>query len=789
MRFLLYCLPVALLIVLTPYRSHATNSDSLDILHYAIHVDTIHNNATTKKMLARTEVELVSTVGSLSTITLDLLRYTVDSVHVDGSPAAFSYNDTLLAIHPAVAPALGDTVVVTVWYEGRGGTDAGGFGGVYYVTNNVFNLGVGLTTDPHVFGRAWFPCKDNFVDRAHFDFYFRVDSSQKAVCNGMLQSVTPGGGASKVWHWRLAEPIPTYLAGFSVAPYAHVARDFVSVSGDTVPYDIYALPADTNAAKNQAQRLLIGVNAYEQHFGAFTWQRLGYVIVNQPTGGSIGAMEHPTNIAYPRILVNQGTVYETIWAHEASHHWFGDLVTCEREEEMWLNEGWASYCEALFMEAAYNFDSYKAYNRSVHADVLRRAHVDDGGYWPLSNVPHSETYGRTVYSKGAMVAHTLRGQLRDAAFFSAITDYLDTYRLRHVNSDSMRLSIEASTGRDMQNFFDVFVHQPGFNHVSLDSFYHIPGGLDHYYLFLRQRLKGGATTYADSLVVPVRIVCDDWSMIDTTVVVTGPTDSIHIGWIGVPVAVVIDPEEWIADATTDSYQTIRSIGTKAFANSYCDLLVDSLPDSAWVQVTHHWISPDSFWTPRQGIKLSNSRYWTVAGLMPTGFHSQAKFYYNGTTASSAGLLDHTWMTNGEDSLLLFYRPDAGSDWQLVTDMHRNMGSPADRIGNVQAHHLQQGDYALGTYENLSVSVAPAADLSLRVYPNPNDGRFQLDLPSPNGRFEVRIIDAQGRLVDLRTVENQSSIRLENAYLANGSYLVSVRDEAGRVGTERIIIER
>lgn len=787
MRLIKYCLLLAMLS--SGIGLHATNSDSVDVIHYGIYIDTIISTSTVKEIHAHTDLRLVSTVNNLNTISLDLLRFQVDSVYVNGANTPFSYDDTLIAIHPAIVPTLGDSVDVQVWYQGRGVLDAGGFGGLYFVTNYIFNLGVGLTTDPHVYGRGWFPCKDNFTDRAYYDFYVRVDSSLSAICNGTLQATTPSGGASMTWHWRLRDHIPTYLASFAVSPYQHVAREFVSISGDTIPYDIYAQTADTTPAKVQAQRLLTGIAAYEDHFGAFAWERLGFVIVNEPVTGSVGAMEHATNVAYPRILLSQGQAYETIWAHEASHHWFGDLATCDAEGDMWLNEGWASYCEAIFMEASYGFASYKNYNRSTHSEVLRRAHVEDGGYQPLSGMPHAYTYGRTTYSKGAMVAHTIRGQLGDAAFFPAITDYLDAHRFDDVNSDSLRLSLEASTGRDFQNFFDTWVYQGGFVHVSLDSFYTYAGGLDHTYMFFRQRLKGGATMLSDSLVVPIRLLGANWERLDTSVVITGVSDSLHIGWMFPTIAVVIDPEEWVADATTDNYQTIRSTGTKTFANTWMEAIVDSLVDSAWVQVTHNWIAPDSFWTPRSGIKISDSRYWTVRGIFPTGFHAQAKFFYNGTTSSNAGLLDHTWMTNGEDSLVLFYRPSAAYDWQLVSNFVRNTGSPADRIGNLQALDLLQGDYALGTYENF-VAQAPAdMTLGIKVYPNPNDGRFYLDLPTPNDVYEVRLCDGEGRLLHVETVHDQATIALEKAYLATGWYLVTVRDAAGRVGSQRILIER
>jgi Secretion system C-terminal sorting domain len=333
------------------------------------------------------------------------------------------------------------------------------------------------------------------------------------------------------------------------------------------------------------------------------------------------------------------------------------------------------------------------------------------------------------------------------------------------------------------------VHQGGFVHVSLDSFYNIPGGLDHTYMFFRQRLKGGATVYSDSLVVPIRLLGANWERLDTNVVITGPTDSVHIGWVFITAAVIIDPEEWVADATTDNYQTIRTLGTKTFPNTWFEAGVDALADSAWLQITHNWIAPDGFWTPRPGIKLSNSRYWTVRGIVPSGFHAIGRFLYNGTNSAGAGLLDHTWMTNGEDSLLLFYRPSAAYDWQQVTNFQRNMGSPSDLSGNIQANDLMQGEYALGTYENFPTAAQQPQAWELHVYPNPNDGRFYLDLPTPNGKYEVRMCDAEGKMLHEVTVENQATIALEKAYLASGWYLVTVRDEAGRVGSQRILIER
>ncbi|HEX2899730.1 MAG TPA: T9SS type A sorting domain-containing protein, partial [Bacteroidia bacterium] len=117
------------------------------------------------------------------------------------------------------------------------------------------------------------------------------------------------------------------------------------------------------------------------------------------------------------------------------------------------------------------------------------------------------------------------------------------------------------------------------------------------------------------------------------------------------------------------------------------------------------------------------------------------------------------------------------------------GSPADKIGSLVALDLLQGEYAMGTYEDFVSAQESEPALALKVYPNPNDGLFYLDLPDPQGRFEVRMVDGEGRLIHEMVVENQQTIALEKGYLASGWYLVSVRDAAGRVGSQRVLIER
>src|SRR5690606_37344369 len=105
---------------------------------------------------------------------------------------------------------------------------------------------------------------------------------------------------------------------------------------------------------------------------------------------------------------------EDLIAHELSHHWFGDLITCARPEEMYINEGFADFCANLHMEQLYGPEAYQARVRSNHFQVVAQAHLRDTGWYALADVPQNVTYGETSYKKGSDIARTLRAVMGDS---------------------------------------------------------------------------------------------------------------------------------------------------------------------------------------------------------------------------------------------------------------------------------------------------------------------------------------------------------------------------------------
>ena len=157
----------------------AYHSDSLDVLHYNINLDI--TDFVGQTISGYTELKIVPKVSVINNVSLDLLALNIDSIFVDNSlVSAFSYNDTLINI-PVNAISISDTFMVKIYYNGSPVTDPSTWGGFYFSGDCAYNLGVGFQDNPHNYGRVWYPCIDDFEDRATYDYYILVEDGKTAV--------------------------------------------------------------------------------------------------------------------------------------------------------------------------------------------------------------------------------------------------------------------------------------------------------------------------------------------------------------------------------------------------------------------------------------------------------------------------------------------------------------------------------------------------------------------------------------------------------------------------------
>lgn len=747
-------------------------SDTIDILHYDINLDIM--NFSEKQINGYAKLEITPKINNVNFIPLDLLQLTVDSIFIEQEKiTSFFYNDTLLRIPITETLNINDTITASIYYHGQPQVESYGWGGFHFSSNLAYNLGVAFEADPHCYGRVWFPCIDDFVDRAFYDFYIRTEDDKIAVCNGTLLEQTNNGDGTITYHWKLNNTIPTYLASVAVSNYVAVQDTFNGINGD-IPTYIYVTPNSVSNAQGTFANLNNILSIYEEHWGAYPWERVGYV------GTTQGAMEHATNIAFPTSCITGNLTYEWLYAHELSHMWFGDKVTCSTEGDMWLNEGWAVFNESLYRESLYGKEAYKDNVRTKHEKVLHKAHIIDNGYLALYNVPHEYTYGETVYQKGAGVVHTLRGYLGDSIFFNTMKAYLNEFAYKPASSYDLRDFITSYSGVDVTDFFNGYVFNPGFPHFSVDSFNVTPNGQNFdVEVFVKQKLKGTSVFY-NSNKVEVTFMNDNWDKYTDIIEFSGEYGNKVFQLPFNPDVVMLDLDEKICDATTDYATTINYPDTLIFPKTYCQIGVNQISDSVFVRVTHNWVGPDSLKNNIPGLRLSDNRYWKIDGIFDDDFNATARFFY-----SVHAHLDDSLLTNPNDSLVMLYRKNASEDWHAV-DFYK-VGQFL--VGYIFVDNIKKGEYCLAVWQEAYVGInnnKTQCD-DVKIYPNPSSGNFNISYKK--NISEIEIYNSIGKLMFKTKLKSDKNLFVWNPEnLSEGFYFLNLYSSDKKLlSTKKLVV--
>lgn len=748
-------------------------SDTLDAIHYAIHLNIL--NPSSHEIDGFTVVTLTPRQDHVDRICLELLQLQIDSVFVDEILSVdYIHHDPLLEISLSDPLSTDDTVAVRIHYHGEPFHE--NWGGFHFAGSFAYNLGVGFVSNPHNLGKAWFPCIDDFRDRAMYDCHIRVNDAQTAVCGGVLLEIEDHPDETRTYHWQLLQTIPTYLASVAVGDY-FLVEDTCQGILDDIPITYYVRSVDLPKVAGTFVHLHEIFHTFEEHFGAYSWPRIGYVSTEN------GAMEHATNIAYPYGFINGGLSYEWLYAHELSHMWFGDKVTCASAEDMWINEGWATFCESLYREGIYGRESYMEHINALHAEVLQKCHtpLQDNQYFALYGIPHEYTYGYTVYDKGSLVVHTLRGYLGDSLFFAGVKGFLEAFAFQAMSSFDLRDHLSFVTGMDMTGFFDAWVFTPGFPHFATDSFeVSRTGELYDVTVFVRQKYKG-ADALANDNRVEVCFMDQNRQTAAGLMVFSGQTGIQTFQLPFEPVMVILDPDDKMADATSDFLRTINETGTFSFPHTHFTMDVEAVNDSVTVFVTHHWVAPDSLKNPMPGLRLSDYRYWSIDGIFPEGFSATGKFSYNRN-----GYLDNTLIMDAQDSLVILYRPDVASDWQSVDFTKYGPW----HLGTIMVEGLQKGEYTLAIYDHTvgSDGIFPSNGRILKVYPNPTGTSVTIHYEL-SGYGKILICDTGGKLCrSFEVLPDQTRISCSTHDLTNGLYYIHLQSSEEKViGCEKLIV--
>jgi Peptidase family M1 domain/Peptidase M1 N-terminal domain len=762
-----------------------TRSDSVDLLHERIELDlTDVGNETVRGSCT---VTLTPKVDGLDSVRLDLIALVVDSVVGPNGPLAFSHPDGLLRVPLGQAYGTEDTLDVTVYYHGEAGIDNSSFGGFYFENGYIYNLGVAFESVPHSYGRAWFPCFDNFVERTSYEFIITSGSDQPAFCNGDLLSTTSLGGGVLRTHWRINETMPSYLASVAVSNYEVVRDTFLSIDGDPIPVTLVARAQDTTQMKNSFVHLKDAFDLFEDRFGAYDWQRIGYVLTPR------GAMEHSTSIHYPENIANGNLDYERIMAHELAHHWFGNKATCERAEEMYLNEGFSEYLSYLFEEKLYGEEAYMKLVRENHKTMVQRAHWDDGGlFYALSEVPQEWTYGEHSYNKGADVLHTLRNCMGKENFYQGLRNYMSTYAFTHANSLQLRDALQPYTTADLEAFFANWILQPGWAAFELDSFSAQPQGTGfEVNIHLQQKLRGANEFYTQ---VPLSFTCvgSGGEVHRDTLIVGGELPQVTLLCPFAPVDVWLNDDDRLALAQTGLTDTITETGFADFnelANMVLDVEVYSAPSV--LRVEQYWVPPDGELEEPYAYVLSPDRYWRVRGQIAPGTVMDGRLIFDGQEGAG-NFLDIGLVQNSgtvafhEDSVVLLHRSHAGEPWAAVPGTSvSTLGSATNGYGRIEWSGVLLGDYAFGWRKSaVGIGERKTDPVGTTLRPNPARSTTTVDLGTEPTTNTWLTVSGAGKVV-LRKRCTSRLVDLDTSEWASGQYTVEVLANGHRSGSANL----
>jgi aminopeptidase N len=383
-------------------------------------------------------------------------KLTIDSVRFNGLAAAAVRLDTdLFAITPPAPIAVGMSFSAQVFYHGRPDNGTGFF--THGVNHNILGTGTEITftlSDPDL-AKDWWPCKQSLTDKVDSaDLWFTVPNSCKAGSNGRLQAVTPVGASTSRYEWKTRYPIEYYLISTAIAPYAeHTQMLHFSGSADSMPVQHFAYDTASfyPAYKSAIDSTPGIIDYFSTLFGRYPFWQEKYGHCTAPLSGG---MEHQT-------MTTLGGYTTPLIAHELGHQWWGDCVTYGSWRDIWMSEGFAAYCEQLYLEHFRGAAEAQAYRTGVFNRVMGKAggavYVDD-----TTNV-YRIFESRLTYDKGAAVVHMLRHIAPDdATFFNALRTYQQQYAFKTATTADFQKIMEAAYGRPLDTFFNQWIYDQGF---------------------------------------------------------------------------------------------------------------------------------------------------------------------------------------------------------------------------------------------------------------------------------------------------------------------------------------
>ncbi len=558
----------------------AANQTDFDVNFYRIEIDV---DIPAEMIYGDVRMEAKSAVDGLAEINLDLVNnLTVDSVYVPGGgQLVYTHNSNVLGVTLDATYNTGESFQVGVTYHGL--PPMSGFVGFSF----DYHLGkpvVSTLSEPYM-ARSWWPCKDRPDDKADsLDIFITCDTAVYCASNGSLIDTTVNGDGTWTFNYEVRYPITTYLFSLAISDYT-VWNDWYHYSPTDSMEIVHHVYSDQYTYSLPRWSVTpYAIEIFSNLYGEYPFLNEKYGHANFEWGGG---MEHQTVTSMTGSWFGFDT--NTV-VHELAHQWWGDMITCNNWHEIWLNEGFASYSEALFWEVASGTARF-------------REEMEDMEYFNYGSIYRQDTtnvgsiFSSIVYDKGAWVLHMLRHVVGDDDFFEILQTYYGSqYQYGDATTEQFQAICEQVSGKDLDYFFSQWIYgnyYPIYRYEMYTEHDYSVG--DYYvYVYLRQTQSSQPVFYT----MPLDFEFVSGGQRDTQSVFNDVRDSVYIFKSSFsPIIMGLDPENWVLNGAANPAWVYHLIPHPLDTGTAYEEYLDTL---------------------RARGGTGNNRYYILSGNIPSG---------------------------------------------------------------------------------------------------------------------------------------------------------------------------
>ena len=478
-------------------------------------------------------------IKELDTLLFDFSDYmTLDSIFINGEKvtATHSNNNLEYIFNPSVA--INENVKTQIFYHGT----APNGGGVTQNYDSQWNKNVTWSLSESFHAYEWWPCKQVLSDKIDSVYlFFTCDDDCMVGSNGLLEKIVDLPNNKIRFEWKSYYPINYYLLSYAVAEYQDYSIYTKPEGVDSILIQNFVYNNSNYLDQNQSDidKTVGLIELYSDKFGLYPFSNEKYGHCLTTLGGG---MEHQT-------MTTLGNFGFTLVAHELGHMWFGDYVTCATWQDIWINEGFASYTEYVALSNLDSYDNAQYWMAVAHDYALDE--TNGSIYIPFEDAAsESRIFNyRLSYKKGAALLHMIRHEINnDDLFFSSLETYLSEYGDSVATGNDFKNSIKSSIGIDFDAFFEQWYYGKGYPQFNIN------------YTQMNDSLFMTVTETTSSTETPLFQMHVDYKILcsggDTTVRLF---QSDNMETFVIPLSnkvstIIVDPDNWILnqEGTVDS---------------------------------------------------------------------------------------------------------------------------------------------------------------------------------------------------------------------------------------------